>query len=97
MFVGPWCTVGGPGQARLHLFVVTFIYGWNQDLWPLLVTKDTAYYTIIMGIQRMARASDFEPQWHLVMATVILALVPPVMIVAAMQCQFVRGLFESEK
>ena len=79
------------------LFVVTFIYGWNQYLWPLLVTKDTAYYTVIMGIQRMARASDFEPQWHLVMATVILALLPPVIVVAVMQKQFVKGLFESDK
>jgi sn-glycerol 3-phosphate transport system permease protein len=79
------------------LFVITFIYGWNQYLWPLLVTKDVSYYTIIMGIQRMARASDFQPQWHLVMATVILALLPPVIVVAAMQKQFVKGLFETEK
>jgi sn-glycerol 3-phosphate transport system permease protein len=79
------------------LFVITFIYGWNQYLWPLLMTKDVSYYTVIMGIQRMARASDFQPQWHLVMATVILALLPPVMVVAAMQRQFVKGLFETEK
>ena len=79
------------------LFVVTFVYGWNQYLWPLLITKDTAYYTVIMGIQRMARASDFEPQWHLVMATVILALLPPLIVVAVMQKQFVAGLFETEK
>src|SRR3984893_13280204 len=79
------------------LFVVTFVYGWNQYLWPLLITKDTAYYTVIMGIQRMARASDFEPQWHLVMAPVILALLPPVIVVAVMQKQFVKGLFESDK
>ena len=67
------------------LFVVTFVYGWNQYLWPLLITKDTA------------RASDFEPQWHLVMATVILALLPPLIVVAVMQKQFVAGLFETEK
>jgi sn-glycerol 3-phosphate transport system permease protein len=79
------------------LFVITFIYGWNQYLWPLLMTKDVSYYTVIMGIQRMARASDFQPQWHLVMATVILALLPPAIVVAAMQKQFVKGLFETEK
>lgn len=79
------------------LFVITFIYGWNQYLWPLLITKETSYYTVIMGIQRIARAADFEPQWHLVMATVILALLPPVIVVAAMQRQFVRGLFETDK
>jgi len=50
-----------------------------------------------MGIQRMARASDFQPQWHLVMSTVILALIPPVMVVIVMQKQFVKGLFEVEK
>jgi sn-glycerol 3-phosphate transport system permease protein len=79
------------------LFVITFVYGWNQYLWPLLMTKDTAYYTVIMGIQRLARASDFQPQWHLVMATVILALLPPVIVVAVMQKQFVKGLFETDK
>jgi sn-glycerol 3-phosphate transport system permease protein len=79
------------------LFVVTFVYGWNQYLWPLLITKDTSYYTVIMGIQRMARASDFEPQWHLVMATVILALLPPLIVVGVMQRQFVKGLFDTDK
>ena len=79
------------------LFVITFIYGWNQYLWPLLMTKDVSYYTVIMGIQRMARASDFQPQWHLVMATLILALLPPVIVVAVMQRQFVKGLFEADK
>ena len=79
------------------LFVITFIYGWNQYLWPLLMTKDASYYTVIMGIQRMARASDFQPEWHLVMATVILALLPPVIVVAVMQKQFVKGLFETDK
>ena len=79
------------------LFVVTFVYGWNQYLWPLLITKDTGYYTVIMGIQRMARASDFEPQWHLVMATVILALLPPLIVVGVMQRQFVKGLFDTDK
>ena len=79
------------------LFVVTFIYGWNQYLWPLLITKDVAYYTIVMGLQRLARSADFQPAWHLVMATVILAMLPPVIVVAAMQRVFVRGLFETDK
>ena len=79
------------------LFVITFIYGWNQYLWPLLITKDVSFYTIIMGIQRMARASDFQPQWHLVMSTVILALIPPIIVIIVMQKQFVKGLFEVEK
>ena len=108
---GNWAQADGAGPWRFlwwilipmsrtniaALFVITFIYGWNQYLWPLLMTKDVSYYTVIMGIQRMARASDFQPQWHLVMATVILALLPPVIVVAVMQKQFVKGLFETDK
>ena len=54
------------------LFVILFIYGWNQYLWPLLVTTDTQYYTIVMGIKRMAVVADADPQWNLVMAAVML-------------------------
>jgi sn-glycerol 3-phosphate transport system permease protein len=79
------------------LFVILFIYGWNQYLWPLLVTNDPDYYTVVMGIQRMSTASDASPLWHLVMATTILALLPPVMVVIIMQKLFVRGLVETEK
>ena len=59
------------------LFVIMFIYGWNQYLWPLLITTDPEYYTIVMGIQRMVTGGDSEPLWHLVMATVVLAALPP--------------------
>ncbi|RIA55804.1 sn-glycerol-3-phosphate ABC transporter permease UgpE [Dichotomicrobium thermohalophilum] len=79
------------------LFVILFIYGWNQYLWPLLVTTDESYYTIVMGIQRMANAGEETPQWHLIMATAILALLPPVVVILGMQRLFVRGLVEVEK
>jgi sn-glycerol 3-phosphate transport system permease protein len=79
------------------LFVILFIYGWNQYLWPLLVTTDESYYTIVMGIQRMANVGEQQPQWHLVMATAILALLPPVIVILTMQRLFVRGLVEVEK
>jgi len=79
------------------LFVILFIYGWNQYLWPLLVTTDESYYTIVMGIQRMANAGEETPQWHLIMATAILALLPPVVVILVMQRLFVRGLVEVEK
>ena len=80
------------------LFVILFIYGWNQYLWPLLVTTDTGYYTIVMGIQRLARAaSEADPVWHLVMATAILAMLPPVLVIALMQRLFVSGLTETQK
>ncbi|WP_422369159.1 sn-glycerol-3-phosphate ABC transporter permease UgpE [Pelagibius sp.] len=79
------------------LFVILFIFGWNQYLWPLLVTNDESYYTIVMGIQRMVAVPDSEPLWHLIMATAILAMIPPVFVVVAMQRLFVKGLVETEK
>lgn len=79
------------------LFVILFIYGWNQYLWPLLITTDTKYYTIVAGIKRMADVVDGLPQWHLVMATSILAMLPPVLVVILMQKLFVKGLVETEK
>jgi sn-glycerol 3-phosphate transport system permease protein len=79
------------------LFVILFIYGWNQYLWPLLVTNDERYATIVMAIQRMATAADNEPEWHLVCAVAILALLPPVLVVVLMQRWFVKGLIETEK
>jgi sn-glycerol 3-phosphate transport system permease protein len=79
------------------LFVILFIYGWNQYLWPLLTTTDQGYYTIVMGIQRLVTDSDEEPRWHLVMAVTMLALVPPVTVIVVMQKLFVKGLVETEK
>ncbi|MBK8457725.1 MAG: sn-glycerol-3-phosphate ABC transporter permease UgpE [Phyllobacteriaceae bacterium] len=79
------------------LFVILFIYGWNQYLWPLLITTETKYYTIVMGIKRMAAVADADPQWNLVMAAVILAALPPVLVIVFMQGLFVRGLVETEK
>ncbi|MDO5621401.1 MAG: sn-glycerol-3-phosphate ABC transporter permease UgpE [Paracoccus sp. (in: a-proteobacteria)] len=79
------------------LFVIMFIYGWNQYLWPLLITTDPKYYTIVAGIKRMAAAVDGLPQWHLVMATAVLAMLPPLLVVIFMQRLFVKGLVETEK
>jgi sn-glycerol 3-phosphate transport system permease protein len=79
------------------LFVIMFIYGWNQYLWPLLITTDDSYYTIVMGIQRMVTGADSEPLWHLVMATVVMAALPPILVILFMQRLFVKGLTETEK
>jgi sn-glycerol 3-phosphate transport system permease protein len=79
------------------LFVILFIYGWNQYLWPLLVTTDASYYTIVAGIKRMADVADAQPKWNYVMATVIMAMLPPVLVVIFMQRLFVKGLVETEK
>ena len=79
------------------LSVILFIYGWNQYLWPLLITTDTDMTTIVMGIQRMLFVADAVPEWNLTMATAILAMLPPVVVVLVMQRQFVKGLVETEK
>jgi len=79
------------------LFVILFIYGWNQYLWPLLITTDDSLHTVVMGIQRMVTVADATPQWHLVMATAMLAMLPPVAVVVLMQRLFVKGLVDTEK
>ena len=79
------------------LFIILFVLGWNQYLWPLIITTDPNLYTVVMGIQRMAAVADSEPRWNLVMAAVILAALPPVLVIVAMQRLFVKGLVETEK
>ncbi|MEZ5818086.1 MAG: sn-glycerol-3-phosphate ABC transporter permease UgpE [Hyphomicrobiaceae bacterium] len=79
------------------LFVIMFTFGWNQYLWPLLMTTDARYLTVTMGIQQLINVADTDPQWPLVMAAVILAMLPPVIVVLVMQRQFVKGLVETEK
>ncbi|MDR3074398.1 MAG: sn-glycerol-3-phosphate ABC transporter permease UgpE [Deltaproteobacteria bacterium] len=79
------------------LFVVTFIYGWNQYLWPLLVTNQEGMYTVVMAIQRMVNVPDAPVEWNLVMTTALLALLPPLLVVIGMQRLFIKGLIEQEK
>jgi sn-glycerol 3-phosphate transport system permease protein len=79
------------------LFVILFIYGWNQYLWPLLITTDESYYTLLIGIQRMLAAGDTQAEWNIIMASAMLAMIPPVLVVVIMQKQFVKGMTETEK
>ena len=79
------------------LFVIQFIYGWNQYLWPLLVATDESMYTTVIGIKRMIVGSDAANEWNLIMATAILAMLPPALVVVLMQKWFVKGLVETEK
>ncbi len=79
------------------LFVIMFIYGWNQYLWPLLVTTKESMYTVVIGIKRMVAGGDALIEWQLVMATAMLALLPPALVVLVMQKWFVKGLVDSEK
>ena len=79
------------------LFVIQFIYGWNQYLWPLLMSTEERMYPIVMGIRSMTAGADSQVQWNLVMATAILAMLAPALVVVLMQKWFVKGLVDSEK
>jgi sn-glycerol 3-phosphate transport system permease protein len=79
------------------LFVILFIHGWNQYLWPLLITGKEEMYTVVIGIKRMLTGGDAANEWHLIMATAMLALLPPALVVILMQKWFVKGLVDTEK
>jgi sn-glycerol 3-phosphate transport system permease protein len=79
------------------LFVILFIYGWNQYLWPLLITTRADMQTIVIGIKKMIVTADALTEWQIVMATAMLAMIPPVAVVLLMQRWFVKGLVETEK
>ena len=79
------------------LFVILFIYGWNQYLWPLLITTDESMYTTVIGIKRMIAGGEAATEWNLVMATAMLAMLPPALVVLLMQKWFVKGLVDTEK
>ena len=79
------------------LFVILFIFGWNQYLWPLLITTQESMYTTVIGVKRMIVGGDAATEWNLVMATAMLALLPPAAVVVLMQKWFVKGLVEAEK
>jgi sn-glycerol 3-phosphate transport system permease protein len=78
-------------------FVIMFIYGWNQYLWPLLVTTREDMYTVVIGIKRMVAGGDTLVEWQFVLATAMLALLPPALVVLVMQRWFVKGLVDAEK
>ena len=99
---GPWrffkdilLPLSAPHIAAL--FVILFIYGWTQYLWPLLMTNSNSMNTIVIALRKMVSFADADTQWHLVMVTCILAIAPPVIVVVLMQRWFVKGLVESEK
>jgi len=79
------------------LFVIQFIYGWNQYLWPLLAVTNEDMYPIVVGIKRLIAGGDGQNEWNVVMATAILAMLPPALVVVLMQKWFVKGLVDTEK
>jgi len=79
------------------LFVIQFIYGWNQYLWPLLATTSEEMYPVVIGIKRMIAGGDAANEWNVVMATALLAMLPPAVVVVLMQKWFIKGLVDTEK
>ena len=79
------------------LFVILFIYGWNQYLWPLLITTEKEMFTIVMGIKQLLETAEQTPEWHLIMMSSLLSMIPPIIVVLSMQKLFVKGLTETEK
>ncbi|WP_322071123.1 sn-glycerol-3-phosphate ABC transporter permease UgpE [Paraburkholderia bannensis] len=79
------------------LFVITFIYGWNQYLWPILMSSTASMTTSVVGIKSMIASGDAATQWQLVMCATMIAMLPPLVVVLAMQRWFVRGLVDVEK
>jgi sn-glycerol 3-phosphate transport system permease protein len=79
------------------LFVIQFIYGWNQYLWPLLITTNENMYPIVIGIKQMISGGDAQTEWNIVMATAMLAMLPPALVVMLMQKWFIKGLVDTEK
>jgi sn-glycerol 3-phosphate transport system permease protein len=79
------------------LFVIMFIYGWTQYLWPLLVTNSNDMNTIVIALRKMISFADADTEWHLVMVTSVFAILPPILVVLFMQRWFVKGLVETEK
>lgn len=79
------------------LFVILFIYGWNQYLWPLLIVNDRSLETIVVGLTKMIGTGDAQNEWNIIMATAVMALLPPVAVVVLMQRWFIKGLVETEK
>lgn len=79
------------------LFVIQFIYGWNQYLWPLIISTEEHMYPIVIGIKRLISGGDSVTEWNIVMATSLLAMIPPALVVIVMQKWFVKGLVDSEK
>jgi len=78
------------------LFVIQFIYGWNQYLWPLLITTNEDMYPIVLGIKRLVSGESYT-EWNVLMATAFLAMLPPALVVILMQKWFVKGLVDTEK
>ncbi|HEY3064243.1 MAG TPA: sn-glycerol-3-phosphate ABC transporter permease UgpE, partial [Methylomirabilota bacterium] len=80
------------------LFVILFVYGWNEYLWPLMITTTTDMRTAVVGVEALVpRGGSQLAEWNVIMAAAMMVLLPPVAVIVAMQRWFVKGLIETEK
>ncbi|QRM44399.1 ABC transporter permease subunit [Rhizobium sp. BG4] len=79
------------------LAVIMFVFGWNQYLWPLLVTSGSEYRTLTIGLTFMQPGPDGASDWNVILAGALLVMLPPVAVVVFAQRWFVKGLVNSEK
>jgi sn-glycerol 3-phosphate transport system permease protein len=80
------------------LFVVLFIGAWNEYLWPLMITHKREMQVVVVGIRSLIPGGgDILPEWNIVMAAAIFALLVPVCVILTMQKWFVELVIEPEK
>jgi sn-glycerol 3-phosphate transport system permease protein len=82
------------------IFIIMFVVGWNQYLWPILMTTEESLYTVVIGIKQIYQVlseGGALPQFQKAFALTFLAVLPPVLVVVIFQNWFVKGLVESEK
>ncbi|MBX8813601.1 sn-glycerol-3-phosphate ABC transporter permease UgpE [Pseudochrobactrum algeriensis] len=81
------------------MFIIMFVYGWNQYLWPMLVTTDESFFTLMRGIKQILQVwvGAQIPDYNEAFALAVLAMVPPVLVVVVFQRWFIKGLTESDK
>ncbi|MBA4206173.1 MAG: ABC transporter permease [Polymorphum sp.] len=81
----------------LALTTIMFVYGWNQYLWPILMTTDPSYKTVMMSLRALLPSDNGIPDWNVTLAGSLIIMAPPVLVVAVLQRWFVRGLVSTEK
>lgn len=81
------------------MFIIMFVYGWNQYLWPTMVTTEEDMFTLVRGIKQITQSLEGNnvPEYGRANLLAIVAIIPPVFIVIFFQSWFVKGLTESDK
>ena len=75
------------------LVIFTFMWRWNDFLWPLIVVKDQAHYTVQLGLKVMQSYQYVD--WSSVMSASLVCILPMVVVFACFQRFFVQGIAAS--